>query len=245
MSTLELPQSSKVAVTIAVAALGIACYRASVHDGASVWLALAAFFISGFVGDLFTGLAHFAFDYVFPVKMPILGPIAKEFREHHECPTLDPSAYLVNFTKGAYSSLPFSLIAILISGSVPFLLTATIVGMSVWALFFHQIHSYSHMGSILPPDEFNRRALEISRLPSKRAQRREFETLFATVPIPPVIRVLQRCRLILNPRSHNLHHILFESNFSSVNGWSDPVTNPVLGPISRRLKARSAAALRA
>lgn len=225
---------------IATVALAAAFYRVSLHEGASVWLAFAAFFISGFVGDFFTGLAHFGFDYVFPDKMPILGPIAKEFREHHEYPTLDPSAYLVNFTKGAYSSLPFSLLAILISGSVSFLFAATIVGMSVWALFFHQIHSYSHMGSILPAEEFNRRALEISRLPSKCAQRQEFEKLFATVPIPPVIRVLQRCRLILNPRSHNLHHLLFESNFSSVNGWSDPVTNPILGPIARRLKARAA-----
>ena len=44
---------------------------------------------SGFLGDLFTGFAHFGFDYVFPDKMPILGPVAKEFRQHHDRPTLD------------------------------------------------------------------------------------------------------------------------------------------------------------
>jgi hypothetical protein len=28
----------------------------------------------------------------------------------------------------------------------------------------------------------------------------------------------------------------FEADFSSVNGWSDPLLNPVLGPIARRRK---------
>jgi hypothetical protein len=48
---------------------------------------------------------------------------------------------------------------------------------------------------------------------------------------------LQRCRIILNPATHNLHHVLFESDFSSVNGWSDPLLNFVLAPVARRKKA--------
>jgi hypothetical protein len=56
--------------------------------------------VSGFLADLLTGLMHFGFDYVFPDWMPIFGPIAKEFREHHEEPTLDPSAYVVNSPRG-------------------------------------------------------------------------------------------------------------------------------------------------
>jgi hypothetical protein len=244
MSTLELPKSSKTAVVVSIAAFAIACACVASHGGRNPWLVLVASFVSGFVGDLFTGFAHFGFDYVFPESMPILGPIAKEFREHHDCPTLDPKDYVVNFTKGGYASLPLSLAAVILAETLPvdrtsFLIVATLLGLSLWALFFHQIHSYAHMGSCLSPDEFKSRVTQISQLPTQAAQIQEFERLFETVPIPPVIRFLQRCRLILNPRKHNLHHISFETDFSSVNGWSDPFANLMLRPIARRMKARS------
>jgi hypothetical protein len=244
MSTLALPKSSKATIIISIMAFGVALYRVALHDDLTPWLVLAAFVISGFIGDLFTGLAHFAFDYVFPDDMPIMGPIAKEFREHHDCPTLDPRDYVVNLTKGAYSSLPLSLVVCVLSETVnrgwtSLLLICTLLGMSFWAFFFHQIHSYAHMGSCLSADEFNRRVAQISRLPTQAEQRQEFKALFETVPIPPVIRLLQRCRIILNPEIHNLHHISFESDFSSVNGWSDPIMNVFLRPIARRLKAQS------
>jgi len=175
--------------------------------------------------------------------MPILGPIAREFREHHDCPTLDPKDYVVNLTKGAYCSLPVALLVYALCLTLPadgisFFIEATLLGMSFWAFFFHQIHSYAHMGSRLSPDEFNARVAQISRLPTKAVQIREFGKLFETVPIPPVIRFLQRYRIILNPEVHNLHHISFETDFSSVNGWADPVINVVLRPIARRMKAK-------
>ena len=56
------------------------------------------------------------------------------------------------------------------------------------------------------------------------------------------MRLLQRCRLILSPERHNLHHTHFEADFSSVNGWSDPLLNIVLKPLARRYKARQASA---
>lgn len=112
------------------------------------------------------------------------------------------------------------------------------VGMSIWALFFHQIHAYAHMGSHLDADHFNARVAEIAKMDDLRLQKRAFDELFDTVPIPPVIRVLQRMRILLNPSVHNLHHVRFESDFSSVNGWSDPLTNPLFGAIARRIKRR-------
>jgi hypothetical protein len=96
------------------------------------------------------------------------------------------------------------------------------MGTCVWAFFFHQFHSYAHMGSHLPPEDFNRRVREVALLSTKRKRPREFNQLYETMPIPPVIRLLQRCHLILNPGTHNLHHLAFETDFSSVNGWSDP-----------------------
>jgi hypothetical protein len=243
MKTLELPKSSKTVVILAVTALGATLWRVCTLEEGSLWLIVPCFFVSGFVGDLLTGLAHFGFDYVFPAKMPILGPIANEFREHHDCPTLDPSDYIVNLTKGGYASLPLSLIVWVLSEGahndwMSLAIIYTLLGMSFWALFLHQIHSYAHMGACLSPEEFKLNVERISRLPSLDMQRQEFSKLFDAANIPPVIRFLQRCRLMLNPETHNLHHISFESDFSSVNGWSDPLMNLVLGPLARRLKAK-------
>jgi hypothetical protein len=242
MSTLELPKSSKILVAISVMLIVIAAGRIVDHQSANLLLLVPALFLSGFLADAFTALAHFGFDYVFPEKMPILGPIAREFREHHEYPTLDPSNYVENLTKGSYCSSVLSLLVFYLADAFPsgelwFLIIATFFGMSIWAFFFHQIHSYAHMGSILPPEELHACIARIRLLPSSAQQVEEFSKLFGAVPIPPMIRILQRHRIILNPKAHNLHHVLFESDFSSVNGWSDPVLNPVLGPIARRKKA--------
>jgi hypothetical protein len=243
MSTLALPNSSKATIITSMITFVIATGLVASRGDLDLWTPIVGFFISGFLADPFTGLAHFSFDYIFPDDMPIVGPIAMEFREHHDRPTLDPRDYVVNFSKGAYGSLPVSLLVCALSTILPpgwpsLLVLCTLLGMSFWAFFFHQIHSYAHMGSRLSPDEFKRRIAEISRLPTEAEQIREFEALFKTVPIPPVVRFLQRHRLILNPGTHNLHHITFESDFSSVNGWSDPVANLILRPAARRMKAK-------
>jgi hypothetical protein len=244
MSTLELPRTSKTIIFITLIALAVAYYRVAIHGGGDIWLVLIAFVLSGFIADLFTALAHFSFDYVWPDEVPILGPISVEFREHHDCPTLDPSNYQENFTKGSYGSLFACVLIVGLSfvmsdSSASFLVLATLLGISTWAFFFHQIHSYAHMGSTLPPEEFKRRVVEISQLSNKAEQIQEFDKLFQKVPIPPVIRFLQRCHLILNPKTHNLHHISFISDFSSVNGWSDPLLNIFLRPIAVRIRAKS------
>jgi Lipid desaturase domain len=241
MSTLTLPDKSPPLIVASAALLGVALYVVSQHPDAGLSLAVLAFLASGLIGDAFTGLAHFSFDYVFPYDFPIFGPIAKEFNEHHAAPDLDPSAYGQNFTKGAYASLPTAALTLGLTLCLPatpatFFIEAAVCGLAVWALFFHQIHSYCHMGSRLDPDLFNRRIAGIGQMADPRQQRLEIRALFETVPIPRAIRALQRCGLLLNPESHNLHHIRFESDFSSVNGWSDPFLNPFLGPLARRYK---------
>jgi len=244
MSALALPKSSKPAIVLAVIAFAAALWSVSMQGGRNPWLAIAAFPASGFLADLFTAMAHFGFDYVFPEDMPILGPVAAEFRQHHQFPTLDPKDYVVNLSKGAYCCLPLAVIVFVLGFVVPqgpaaFFVLSVLLGMSFWAFFFHQIHSYAHMGACLSPDEFKSRVALIGRLPSKKAQIQEFGKLFETVPIPPAIRFLQRCRIILNPEIHNLHHVSFETDFSSVNGWADPVVNVILRPIAQRLKEKA------
>jgi hypothetical protein len=240
---LALPQSSKPTVVLSVLTFAVALVWVGASPGRSVVLAIVALAVSGFIADLFTAFAHFGFDYVFPEGMPILGPVAKEFREHHEWPTLDPKDYLVNLSKGAYCSLPVTIVVLglgyaLPANSVSFFILATLLGASFWGFFFHQIHSYAHMGSHLSPNEFKSRVAQISQLSSKAQQIREFRELFDEVPIPPAIRLLQKYRIILNPEVHNVHHVAFETDFSSVNGWADPIANLILRPIARRLKEK-------
>jgi hypothetical protein len=242
MSTFQLPQSSRAIVFLGCAATGLAIVATSRNSGFSVWLLILAFFVSGYLSDLFTGVAHFCFDYVFLYKVPIFGPIAKEFTDHHDHPTLDPSTYWENLTKGSYASLPLSLSVVGLNSLLPshnlyFFLIATLLGMSIWALFFHQIHSYAHMGCHMSPEVFKKRADEIALLPTKADQVAAFGQLFDADPIPRVIRVLQKSRILLTPELHNIHHTSFETDFSSVYGWSDPLLNLFVAPLARRYKS--------
>lgn len=244
MPVAALPGASRsmIAVTVAVLAVATASTALFVHGG--VLLFILAFFISGFVADAFTGVAHFMLDYAIADEVPILGPIAKEFHEHHDEPALDPSSHVENFTKGAYAGLPGSAVALVLAltagtSALSALSVYVFLLLGVWGLFFHQIHAYAHMGSTLHPDEFKRRVAEIGKLGSRREQLRQIDEMFRTVPIPAPIRLLQKCGFLLSPARHNLHHLGFETDFSSVNGWSDPLLNLLLRPISRRIKARA------
>ena len=175
MTVLTLPRSSKIVVFCCFGAQAAALVALANHSYRSIWLMVLAFFLGGFLTDLISGLFHFSFDYIWPPHTPIMGPIAVEFREHHEEPTLDPSALLSNLTRGAYGALPLALITWTVNylwadSTASFLVAATLMGTSLWMLGFHQIHSYAHMGSHLSPEDFNRAVVEISRLPSKRQQ---------------------------------------------------------------------------
>lgn len=242
-NTFTLPDASKATVVTCIAMQAFALYTVASHNNGSVWLLVIAFFISGFLTDLLSGFAHFSFDYIIPAEMPILGPFAVKFRAHHEAPTLDPSAVLTNLTMGAYAALPFVTLAWMIIGlsadtPASFLTAAILIETSVWMLAFHQIHSYAHMGCHLSPEQFNQAVAEISQLPTKRQQKEEFARLFRSVGIPRFVRILQRCRLFLKPEIHWIHHHSFESDFSSVNGWSDPLMNFLYRPLARRMKAK-------
>jgi hypothetical protein len=245
MAVLTLPTKSQPIVYLCLVTQAFVLYAVAGHPHRSPWLALIAFFAGGFITDLISGLFHFSFDYVWPPKTPIMGPISVEFQAHHVEPGLDPSALTSNLTRGAYGALPFALLAWGVNSAaaetpLSFLGAATIMWASLWMLGFHQIHSYTHMGSRVPAEEFNRAVAVISRLPSKRQQELEFIKLFRTVGIPRFVWFLQRCRLFLRPELHWRHHINFESDFSSVNGWSDPVMNWFYGRIARRKKAARA-----
>jgi hypothetical protein len=243
MAVLTFPEASKGTIAACVAVQALALYAVANHNHRSLLLWVIAFFVGGFLTDLISGLFHFSFDYVWPANTPLMGPIAVEFRGHHRKPGLDPSAIVPNITKGAYGALPFAgvtwLCAQLMSDtSLSFLTVASLMMTSLWMLGFHQIHSYTHMGSHLAPEEFNRAVANISQLPNRKEQKKQFIKLFDSVGIPPFVRLLQRCRLFLRPEIHWQHHISFESDFSSVNGWSDPLMNLLYRPLARRKKSK-------
>jgi hypothetical protein len=243
MSVPTLPGRS---VPVIVAALIGICGTAAdllIRGDVGVFGFVAALAISGLLADAITALAHFSFDYIFPYNFPIFGPIAQGFNEHHDEPSLDPKDKIENFTLGAYGSCAISVISLAFilfgdHGPVSSFATTLLLFLAIWGLLFHHLHSYAHMGSVLDPQLFNREIERISILESNRERKAALRALFDSVPIPPFIRILQRLRLTLEPGRHNLHHMHFESDFSSVNGWSDPLLNPVLGPAARYFKAK-------
>jgi Lipid desaturase domain len=243
MTALTLPKTSKIVVGSCVAIQACALYAVASLDHRSIWVSAVGFLGGALLTDWISGLAHFSFDYIWPARTPIMGPIAVEFQEHHESPTLDPSAVLTNLTKGAYAALPVAgltwLVAqVLTDSTVSFLAVAILMAMSFWAFGFHQIHSYAHMGGRFPPEEFKRAVEYASGLPLTQ-QAKEFARLFEGAEIPWVVRLLQRCRLFLRPEVHWRHHLCFESDFASVNGWSDPLMNWLYRRVARRKKARN------
>jgi hypothetical protein len=132
-------------------------------------------------------------------------------------------------TKGAYIALPLAVLGYGVAaassgGRASFSVAAVVVWCSLWTLGFHQIHAYTHMGSRLSGRDFNQAVAAVADLP-RASQERAMVAFFAGAGIPAPIRFLQRCRLLLRPEVHMRHHISFESDFSGVNGWSDPMTN--------------------
>ena len=243
MSVPTLPTRSAPVIVAALIAIGGTAADLLIRGHLTILGFVAALAISCFVADAITALAHFSFDYIFPYDFPIFGPIAQGFNEHHDTPTLDPKDMIENFTLGAYGSCAISLLSlgfILFGdhGPVGSFALLLLLFLAVWGLLFHHLHSYAHMGSALDPDRFNREIERISTIACKREQKAALRRLFDSVPIPKPIRILQHLRLTLEPGRHNLHHLHFESDFSSVNGWSDPFLNPLLGPAARYFKSK-------
>jgi len=227
-------------VGISLAAQLFALWKVVHHPSFSFSITTLAFFSGAFLADLITAFFHFGFDYVWPDKFPIMGPISVEFRHHHHRPMLDPSALCGNLTRGGYMCAIISVVAWFIAdfppGNWAYFWTATTMWIAMWGFFFHQIHSYTHMGKTVSPDEFNAAVRRISALPSAD-QKGEFIKLFNKVGIPKWVRFMQKCRLFLRPEVHWRHHETFESDFSSLNGWSDPLTNLFFGPFAKKRKA--------
>lgn len=150
MQPFALPTASKAAVTLAIVGLISAGVLLSNNDAFHFGYFVMALLASAYLSDLITGIAHFCFDYVFPYRTPILGPISYEFTQHHEEPVLDPSDLIENLTKGAYASIPLSLGIILLSlyaggGFWQFVVETMLLGMPCFSIRSTPTHTWESM----------------------------------------------------------------------------------------------------
>ena len=56
--------------------------------------------------------------------------------------------------------------------------------------------------------------------------------------VPPILRLLQDCKLCLDPNFHGTHHEKLDSHFNLLNGWTHDLTNTVIGHIDRTFGLR-------
>jgi heat shock protein HtpX len=232
VAAIVLPKSSQEVVLSAIIVIVIASLvvMAMPHFGFVSFVLL--FLLGGFLADMLTAILHFALEYAVSDTTPVIGPFAREFRAHLVAPRRAPSKLLENLTRGAYLSLPFSILGLLISLSGgadwgSFLVGGTMVSMSIWLLWCYQIHAYAHISAYYAGTDLQARATEIFALEDTTEQVRRYNKLADTTDIPPVIRLLQRSNLLLNPAVHALHHIRRDTYFSGVNGWSNRITAPI------------------
>ncbi len=151
------------------------------------------------MADLTTGLVHWACDRLGSINTPLVGPMIRDFREHHVAPQkileCDAIGTMGNAAIGGAVLLPlvyFFYPDVTNSGFKLF-------GLSVLTFFF--------CGAVLT-NEFHR---------------------WAHMDKPPrVARLLQWCGVILRPTHHDIHHrSAFDTHYCITVGWLNPLLRAI------------------
>jgi len=236
-----MPKSILLSALAIVSAMLVtaAVFTAFKHAGDSLGVAILALALGTYCSDALSAVVHFCFDYVIPDRFPILGGVAKSFRDHHDNPILDPGTRPENYAIGATSAAPLAVLSLTSEyfsqgGQSSHLASMCLAVMAVWGMFFHQIHAYAHMGSSVDVAHYGARIDQIVLQHSSRDRRRMLNEMFDGMPIPSFVRALQRLGILLDPVRHVSHHREIDCNFSSVNGWSDALLNPLMRQLVRR-----------
>ena len=154
-----------------------------------------------YLADLFSGVLHVYFDNrKYDLKQnTVLDKIAYSFQTHHE----DPQSFIRN--SPFYN--PQGQIDILMYLSTP-VYSLTTLGHYVYpntpSLFlilytFNLVATYSQI---------------LHGLSHKNPK-----------TLHPIIRVLQKYRIIIHPQDHRTHHKNYDKHFAIVNGWSNSLLN--------------------
>jgi len=165
-----------------------------------LWLVILAIPISLVLGDLVSGMVHWAADTYCSEDTPIVGPsFVKPFRRHHIYPR-DITTHHLAATVGnvCVMAVPVLLLCLYlmrswdVSSWLAFLILCVTL-MSLATAATNQFHKWAHQENP-----------------------------------PAYARPLQRLRLVLEPAHHELHHTEpFESHYCITNGWLNPLLNRI------------------
>jgi plasmanylethanolamine desaturase len=161
------------------------------------WLATLAIPLALVLGDFVGGLVHWAADTYFAEDTPVVGPaLIKPFREHHLFPRDICTHNFVSIV-GNVCILAVPLLAFCL-----YLLWLTQHGLLAFAILCTALMSAATVAT----NVFHKWAHE--EKPSA------------------AVRWLQRTRLVLEPRHHQVHHTEpFEMHYCITNGWLNPLLN--------------------
>ncbi len=183
-------------------ALFVLCFYfsfAHLYDIGRVWLVVPAIPICLVWGDLMGGLVHWFADTYFSEETPVIGPaLIKPFRQHHIYPRDICTHSLVTMV-GNVCILALPVLALCL-----YLLWVSQDGLLAFAILCTTLMTAATVATNI----FHKWAHQ--------------EKSSAGV------RWLQRMRLVLEPRHHQVHHTEpFEMHYCITNGWLNPLLNKI------------------
>ncbi|HKO97780.1 MAG TPA: fatty acid desaturase CarF family protein [Pyrinomonadaceae bacterium] len=165
-----------------------------------LWLVVLGIPLGLVFGDLVTGIVHWIGDTYFEEDTPIIGPgFVKPFRLHHIYPR-DICTHNIVTTLGNSCIMAVPLL----SFCLYLLLTGPVAAWLAFAVLFTTILAIATVAT----NQFHK---------------------WAHDPQPKAIaRLLQRCRLVLEPSHHAKHHTTpHDSHYCITNGWLNPLLNKI------------------
>lgn len=164
----------------------------------TLWLVLVGLPLGFVLGDLVTGMVHWAADTYCSEQTPVIGKsLIGPFRMHHIYPK-DICNHGLAETLGNTCILAVPLLSFClwlvwresVSSLTAFAVFTTVVMVAV-TVATNQFHKWAHQDNPRP-----------------------------------LVALLQRARIILEPKHHDGHHTgSFNSNYSITNGWLNPLLN--------------------
>jgi plasmanylethanolamine desaturase len=164
-----------------------------------LWLAALAIPLALVLGDFVGGVVHWAADTYFSEDTPVVGPaLIKPFRQHHIFPR-DICAHTLVSIVGNVCILAVPVLTLCL-----YLLWLNDHGLLAFAILCTTLM----VAATVATNVFH-----------KWAHQEKPYT---------VVRWLQRIRLILEPRHHQIHHTEpFEMHYCITNGWLNPLLNKI------------------
>jgi palmitoyl-[glycerolipid] 3-(E)-desaturase len=120
--------------------------------GAITWTTSTLFtfaitiFMSVILGDLGTGIFHWAVDNYGSITTPIFGSVCVAFQGHHQSPwTITFRPFINNVYKIAIATIPFLALLVVFHGSINPFVQLFFASFINWWLLSQEIHKFSHM----------------------------------------------------------------------------------------------------